>query len=71
MILSNAFLSFFLANCAPPKAPPLPPKSRTNSKIERHSETLRKFCYHHLVEDPTKVVELDPLPNNSLGWFKT
>jgi hypothetical protein len=28
---------------------------------------LKNFCYHHHVDDPTKVVELDPLPNNSLA----
>ena len=42
----------------------------SKTKIERHSETLRKFCYHHHVEDPTKVVALDPLPNNSMGLAK-
>ena len=37
--------------------------------IERKTMTTRKLlqqhCYHHHIADPTKVVELDPLPNNS------
>lgn len=27
-------------------------------------ESGQNWCYHHPVKDPTKVVEIDPLPNN-------
>ena len=36
--------------------------SKSTKTIERRS---KKFCYHHHIEEPTKVVALDPLPNNS------
>ena len=44
----------------PPDKWKLPtPNIQPNTVIERknHSTKLRNFCYHHHIEDPTKVVK--------------
>ena len=43
-------------------------RSYPPSEIGKTTKTIergKKLCYHHHIDDPTKVVELDPLPNNS------
>lgn len=48
---------------------PMPPYPRSSSLFATTKSS--QHCYHHHIEDPTKVVELDPLPNNLLSLTRS
>ena len=67
-IMPEDTVAYAQINHKPFKAPEKPAVSTTSTQTVTPSPdlipTASPKCYHHPVVDPTKVVELDPVPNN-------